>query len=462
MGSVAHEAKLLKLDGSSFRNDFMVGNGKGYSQDALTRQRPGSTKRLAHYDLENLYSSNSMAKNIVDIPAEDLTRNGWTLKMKDEKLKAKYESKLRQLKTKDRMQQLFLYERLYGDGFVSIGTVETKNYTFSEELKPERLKKIPYLNAFSSKKVSNRIVDENVFSENYGQIESFVLSNSQRNAARKLEVLGENEIVTVHRSRILHQQSQRFEEDLEGTSLLENLYDILTVIDTSVWSAGQMLYDYVFKVYKSADVNGLSDEQKMAIEMKADYKFRTEALALIGIDEELKKEGTTTSGIGELFDFVWDYLAGAARMPKTVLKGQEGGTVTGAQYDVMNYYARISAIQENQMRPHLERLMRLLFWAEDECGGRVDPNSIEWSIEFNPLWNVDSKTDADIRKLTAETDAIYISNGVSDPDEVREARFGRFGVTETSKFNADGISDEDLDSLAEEVYKRYKAANGYD
>ena len=80
---------------------------------------------------------------------------------------------------------------------------------------------------------------------------------------------------------------------------------------------------------------------------------------------------SSVAGIGELLDFVWDYLAGAARMPKTVLKGQEGGTVTGAQYDVMNYYSRITAIQENQLRPHLEYLMRCLMWAEDECGGRL-------------------------------------------------------------------------------------------
>lgn len=143
-------------------------------------------------------------------------------------------------------------------------------------------------------------------------------------------------------------------------------------------------------------------------------------------------------------------------MPKTVLKGQEGGTVTGAQYDVMNYYSRITAIQENQLRPHLEYLMRCLMWAEDECGGRLDPDSIEWSVEFNPLWNVDSKTDAEIRKLTAETDKIYIEAGVSDPDDVHEARFGRFGITETSKFNADSLSKDELDKMAAVVYENYK------
>ena len=113
-------------------------------------------------------------------------------------------------------------------------------------------------------------------------------------------------------------------------------------------------------------------------------------------------------------------------------------------------------MQENQLRPHLEYLIRLLMMAEDECGGRINPDEVEWSIEFNPLWNVDAETDAKIRKLTAETDAIYITNGVIGPDEVKESRFGRFGVTETSKFNADGLSDEEIEAMSKVVYERYK------
>lgn len=114
----------------------------------------------------------------------------------------------------------------------------------------------------------------------------------------------------------------RFEDELEGSSLLENLYDILTVADTSVWSVGQILYDFIFKVYKSADVRSLTPQDKLEIETKMDFQFRTEAIAIIDKEESLGKESSSVAGIGELLDFVWDYLAGAARMPKTVLKGK--------------------------------------------------------------------------------------------------------------------------------------------
>ncbi len=101
----------------------------------------------------------------------------------------------------------------------------------------------------------------------------------------------------------LHQQNLRFEDELEGSSLLENLYDILTVADTSVWSVGQILYDFIFKVYKSSDVRSLTATDKAEIAMKMDYKFRTEALAIIDSEESLGKESSPVSGIGELLDF---------------------------------------------------------------------------------------------------------------------------------------------------------------
>lgn len=224
--------------------------------------------------------------------------------------------------------------------------------------------------------------NEDMFSPKYGQVERFKIRRRSSNSGIVVPQLEET---IVHSSRFLHDQTRRLEDDERGQSLLEPMYDIIKVLDTSLWSVGQILYDYTFKVYKSKDIAGMKKEDKRELSMIMDFMFRTEALAVIADHEELKKESTNTSGINNLLDFVWDYLAGAARMPKTVIKGQEAGTIAGAQYDVMNYYSRIAASQENEMKPLLERIIRMLLWAEDEPGGRVDPESLEWEIKFNPL-----------------------------------------------------------------------------
>lgn len=430
------------------RNDFMQGNGKANSKDKLTRQVAGVGRKLSHDEITNLYGDSRIVQNIIDIPAEDMTRNWFTLKMEDEKLARNIMSKLADLKAKKAFKEMFTYERLRGDGFISLGVNQANKFDISEELQIDKLNTVDYLHAFSSMKVNEFLINEDVFDIKYGQLEQLRINRASSHGLQTQTTES-----SVHISRLLHSQTRRMEGEAQGRSLLEPLYDILTVFDTSVWSVGQILHDFTFKVYKSKDIENLSTQDKQQLSMIMDFMFRTEALAMIAEDEELKKETTSVGGINYLLDFVWDLLASSARMPKSVVKGQESGTITGAQYDVMNYYTRIVADQESEMKPHLEKLIRMLMMSEKELGGRIDPESLEWEIQFNPLWNVDAKTDAEIRKLVAETDQIYLLNNIITTDEIREARFGQFGLSDTLKFSGD---EADLKNLADKVYKGYR------
>lgn len=434
------------------RNDFMQGNGKANSKDKLTRQVAGIVHKLTHDEITNLYGGSRIIQNIIDIPAEDMTRNWFTLRMKDEKLARNIMSKLADLKTKKAFKEMFTYDRLRGDGFISLGVTQGSKFELSDELQIDKLYSVDYLHAFSSMKVNEFLINDDVFDIKYGQLEQLRINRVSSNGVQKQETES-----SVHITRLLHSQTRRMEGEAQGRSLLEPLYDILTVFDTSVWSVGQILHDFTFKVYKSKDIENLSSQDKRELSIIMDYMFRTEALAMIADDEDLTKQGSSVSGIKDLLDYVWDLLASAARMPKTVIKGQESGTIAGAQYDVMNYYSRIVADQESEMKPHLEKLIRMLLMAEKELGGRIDPESLEWEIQFNPLWNVDAKTDAEIRKIVAETDQIYLLNNIVTEDELREKRFGQFGISETLKFSGD---EAHFKELADNVYKAWSEKNG--
>lgn len=435
-----------------FREDFMQGNGKANHKDKLTRQIAGVGRKLSHEEITALYGDSRIVQNIIDIPAEDMTRNWFTLKMDNEQLARDIMSKLADLKAKKAFKEMFTYDRLRGDGFISLGVTQASKFELSDELRLDKLYSVDYLHAFSSQKVNEFLINEDVFDIQYGQLEQLRINRASSHGLQTQTTES-----SVHVSRLLHSQTRRFEGEAQGRSLLEPLYDILTVFDTSIWSVGQILHDFTFKVYKSKDIENMTTKDKQELSMVMDYMFRTEALAFIANDEELTKQSTSVSGIKDLLDFVWDLLAGAARMPKTVIKGQESGTITGAQYDVMNYYSRIVADQENEMKPHLEKLIRMLLMSERELGGRIDPESLEWEIQFNPLWNVDAKTDAEIRKITAETDQIYLLNNIIMADELREVRFGQFGLSDTLKFSGD---EADLKRLADSVYKGWRGANG--
>lgn len=103
----------------------------------------------------------------------------------------------------------------------------------------------------------------------------------------------------------------RFEGETKGRSIFESLYDIITVMDTSLWSVGQILYDFAFKVYKTDDIDALNKDDKANLTAMLDFMFRTEALAIIKGDEQLTKESTNVSGMKDLLimdGIIWQEL----------------------------------------------------------------------------------------------------------------------------------------------------------
>ncbi|QBO37266.1 DUF1073 domain-containing protein [Periweissella cryptocerci] len=453
--SVKSEIKAMKTDG----NDYYSAGMRSY----------GSNLRLSHSpeEYEALYASNPIAKNIVDIPADDLTRNGWKITFdgddKDGKMLAdKLESKLKQLKAPEAFAEMFRYSRLYGDGFIFIGTVESKKHELREILKPDGIKNIAYLNAFSQKKVSELVQNENVYSEDFGKLESLIVNSYNRVGVREPKKKKKNKTKegsqVIDYSRVFHDQYLRFEDDVQGSGLIESLFKILEVIDTATDSIGRMLYDFTFKVYQTPGVDDLNPEEEAELKARVDSRFGIEHLALIGSDESIDKVGTPLAGINDLLDFIWDYLSGAARMPKSILKGQEVGTVSGAEYDVINYYDRIKAIQNNDLKPHLERLIRLLLQSDEF--GNIDPDSKKWSIEFNSLWSLDAKTEAEVAKLMADSASTRIQSGMTSPNEERDAAFGKRGVA-GAKFLGDSADGATFDVLIKAIAKATEAdSNG--
>ena len=102
----------------------MQGHGKAGAKDKLTRQVPGIRRKLTHTEISALYADNPIVQNIVDIPAEDMTRHWFTLRMKDEQLARDIMGRLADLKAKDAFKKMRMYERMRGDGFISLGVTQ--------------------------------------------------------------------------------------------------------------------------------------------------------------------------------------------------------------------------------------------------------------------------------------------------------------------------------------------------
>ncbi len=389
------------------RLDFMAGGGKMGVSDPLPKQQvqPKAHRTRTMEEIDSLVRDNSIVENIVTIPSEDMTRAGFEIITEDEATKSKIEEKLNALDFNGALQLALMYKRKYGDGFISIGVTQTVDFELSDPMNPNQVKSVDYIHPFSPKLLSTIELNEDVFDINYGEPSLY-------------KIKGKSKTADVDPSRVMRFSQGREENEIYGRSVLEPMFDIVKVFDIALWSTGQILFDYTFKVMKTKDAETLTREEMQEARLLMDFMFRTEALAILSPEEDIQRHTANVGGISELLNFMWEALSGAAKMPKNVILGQQQGTITGGQYDILNYFNRVEADQENILKPYIMDFIKLLCQSSE-----INKPDFEFDIEFNSLWSLDDNEQADVDLKNAQTDQIYMQWGVLMDSDVREKRF---------------------------------------
>lgn len=146
-----------------------------------------------------------------------MTRSWFTLRMDNDKLRNDIMSRLADLKVKDAFKKMRQYERLHGDGFISLGVTQKTPINLAAELKDDQIKKVDYLHDFLRMKVISFLNNEDMFSPKYGQVERFKIRRRSSNSGI---VVPQIEETLVHSSRFLHDQTRRLEDDKRGSLCL--------------------------------------------------------------------------------------------------------------------------------------------------------------------------------------------------------------------------------------------------
>lgn len=427
------------------RKDFMASQNnnstKGKSQDKLMRQIQTDNRELSKKEIKNIYKHNRIAQNLIDIPAEDATREWISLDFDNDDYEQTIMQKLNDLDAQNAYQQMMAYERKTGDGFLSIGANQAADFSLEDELNSNTLRDIEYIHPFSRWYIRGADIDENPFSETFGEFRHYYIDPAEESGERR----------KVHPDRIQHLQIRGLESEKWGIPLYLPLYDALTILDSTAWSLGQIAYSSVFKVLKSPDIDLSNADQWQDLQMMLEEEFNSNTLALIGKDDELTHEGPGNSlpNLESLITFVWEYLAGSARMPKSHLLGQQQGTITGGQYDSLNYYMRIAGLQESYLRPLIENLIDLLLM----CNEIDVPEDAEYELSFNPLWRLDKQTDVEIRHTQAKIYEIYATKiGSHSPSEIREKIEGNKNITDELDLTKEelieaGLDEDEIDDI---------------
>lgn len=110
-----------------------------------------------------------------------------------------------------------------------------------------------------------------------------------------------------------------------------------------------------------------------------------------------------------------EQMSSVTGIPLIVLLGiTPTGLNASSEGELRVFYDLIHAMQEHLFR---EKLTRVINFIQLNRYGTVDPAI---SFEFEPLWSLDEKGQAEVDKIKAETHMVYVDGGVVSPDEVRK------------------------------------------
>lgn len=450
----------------SSKNDRLVKTGRADGwQNVLTGL--GSTTRdkreshipvpdpLSYADALSIYRATDTGARIVDVPAEEMTRQGFDVQIPEEHESAEaLGAALDDLDVNSKLLDLAKKTRAFGGAIALVGA-QDGTARLSEPLNENKIQSIEFLTVFDPSEVSVLEFVGSVGARNYGDPAFYSIHPKVMSADPKSQGLER-----VHSSRVLLFRGpsiSRLQEQSNrgfGDSVFDLVWKVIRDFDSAYSNSSVLIEDFAQAVFKikglaEAIAGDRSDLVKKRLEIMDLSRSVLRAIALDAEGEDFERKPTPISGLADLLDRFANRLSAATRIPVTVLMGTSpaGLSATGAS-DVRLFYDFIASQQQAVLKKPLERLIRLIMLSKTGPTKGTEPEN--WAVQFRPLWQPSEQEQATTRQTMANADQIYLTNGVLSADEVRNARFGgdRYSV-ETAIEADDGEDMNEADDLAE-------------
>ena len=215
----------------------------------------------------------------------------------------------------------------------------------------------------------------------------------------------------LHPSRVMRFLGNAWPDPTVGASVWSDgvllaLYDAIHAVALTTAGATSLMHEAKVDVVTVPNLSEHLSSADTTAQLSARFAYAAAMksinnLLLLGDGETWARQRIDFAGLPEMVRTFLQVAAGAADIPVTRLLGQSpaGLSATGDS-DTRNYYDMISARQEIDMRPQLERLDRLILRSEG-----IDP--AELSFAFRPLWQMDAASQADVALAKAQASQIY-------------------------------------------------------
>lgn len=396
----------------SFKNDgwtnVLSGLGKLNTDKTKHTQIDGHTI-LLEQDLTSIWIGDGLGSKVVYAVSNDMIKNWITIPDDSED---KILKELKRLNAKEKFNEALNWSRLYQG---SIIVMHFKNSgDLEKEVNLKTAKEIEFLKVYPSTRIdiTTESFNKDPKSKYFGDVEVFRITT----------ITGET--IRVHRSRCLvfkgipvpaNANGVDLKMRYWGMSVLQRVWDRIKNFGAIEQGIANLMYELVIGKYKLAGLEEiLAGNNTAAVYTRLEIINASKSIinaVLLGENEEYTRDTVNVAGISDILDRFMMLLSAVTEIPVTRLFGRSpaGQNATG-ESDLRNYYDVVTGQQEVKLERPLQLLVSIINNTVKVSG--------DVAIEFNSVWEPTPKETADIRKLNAETDKIYIDSGAVTPEEV--------------------------------------------
>lgn len=411
---------------------------------------------LTHHQLEDLYRGEDICATICDAPIEAAFRQGYEVHIspeedKDRSISEAVMARLDEMGVNEKLEETAALGRAMGGAVALIGADDGRSA--EEPLDLSRIRAFRWVNGLTPRDLVVSGYYSDLGSPKYGTPELYEVRQEKRD--RDAVELFDRKAV-VHESRLIRFEGQKVsartmrKQKGWGDSVLLRPYKVVRDYNMGWSGVSLLLHDFaqaILRIKGLAEVLAEGDEEAVAKRSLAMNTSRSVAnVLLLDSEEEFKRDVVSLAGIPEVLREQLVRLAMAARMPVVVLAGiSPAGLNATGESDIRLWYDRVKAWQTKVGVPILNRIVQLIFLDPSGPTGGIEPDN--WSVKFNPPWQMSDKETAELRNKQAQTDQIYITTGTLLPEEVAVARFG--GDTYSMETKLDLEARREAEKMAE-------------
>jgi phage-related protein (TIGR01555 family) len=242
---------------------------------------------------------------------------------------------------------------------------------------------------------------------------------------------------------------QALTENLWGMSVLERLFDRMTMFDSASTGAGQLVYRAWLRTLKVKDLRNViaAGGAPMAGMMQYVDVMRRyqgmEGISLLDMEDELEvQEHGAFSGLSDVVMMFAQQISGALQIPLVRLLGQSpAGLNSTGESDLRTYYDNINQQQNRLMHRGVNMIYEVCARSEG-----IDPGD-DFGVDFTSLWQMEPEQKADVAgKIATAVNTVFGAGIITQQVAAKELRQSSKG---TGVFT--NISNEDIEAADGEL-----------